>query len=177
MSNLISISLFMRLSFLLFMFQSLLSCGQNKSYDEMLEKLYKHSVPTIQPKQLNSEYPKNKKILILDAREYEEYKVSHLEKAVYVGYDHLNLKPIEKVDRDVKVVVYCSVGYRSEKVGEKLKEMGFTDVYNLYGGIFEWVNEGYKVVDSNGNEVKQVHAYNKNWGKWVSNENYEKVYK
>ena len=131
----------------------------------------------LKPQQLHFESSRSKSILLIDAREYEEYKVSHIDKAVFVGYDNLNLKPIEKVPRDTKVVVYCSVGYRSERVGEKLKEMGFTNVYNLYGGIFEWVNQGYKVVDSNGNEVKQVHAYNKNWGKWVSNDNYEKVYK
>jgi rhodanese-related sulfurtransferase len=42
------------------------------------------------------------------------------------------------------------VGYRSEKVTEKLQKAGFTQVSNLYGGIFEWVNQGYPIVNQSG---------------------------
>jgi predicted sulfurtransferase len=65
------------------------------------------------------------------------------------------------------VVVYCSVGYRSERVGEHLLAMGFKDVKNLYGGIFEWVNNGQAIVDRNGKFTNQVHTYNKSWSKWL----------
>ena len=65
------------------------------------------------------------------------------------------------------MVVYCTVGYRSERIGEKLQKMGFQDVHNLYGGITEWVNQGHKVVDPEGNETPKVHTYSKDWGKWL----------
>lgn len=45
------------------------------------------------------------------------------------------------------VVLYCFIGYCSEKVVEQFWEWGFIKVYNLYGSIFEWVNQGYFVVD------------------------------
>ena len=45
--------------------------------------------------------------------------------------------------------MYCSIGKRSEKVTQKLKKAGYNNVSNLYGGIFEWVNQGNEVVDTN----------------------------
>ena len=46
--------------------------------------------------------------------------------------------------------------------------MGYKEVYNLYGGIFEWVNQGNRVVTGENNSVtKQVHAYDKVWGTWL----------
>jgi 3-mercaptopyruvate sulfurtransferase SseA len=60
------------------------------------------------------------------------------------------------------------VGYRSEKISEKLKQAGFKDVSNLYGGIFEWVNQGNPVVDENGKITDNIHAYSKTWGVWLN---------
>ncbi len=54
------------------------------------------------------------------------------------------------IGEESKVVVYCSVGYRSEKIAEKLKAAGYKNVFNLYGGIFEWENQNLPVYDSNG---------------------------
>jgi hypothetical protein len=43
------------------------------------------------------------------------------------------------------------------------------------GGLFEWKNLGYPIVDNNGKEINQVHAYNKVWGIWLNKG--DKVYK
>ena len=63
--------------------------------------------------------------------------------------------------------MYCSVGYRSEKISEKLIAAGFTDVSNLYGGIFEWVNIGRPVYKASNQKTNRVHTYNKEWSKWL----------
>ena len=63
--------------------------------------------------------------------------------------------------------MYCSLGIRSEDIAEKLKKVGFTNVRNLYGGIFEWKNKDFKVYDINNNETENVHAFNNEWGKWL----------
>jgi 3-mercaptopyruvate sulfurtransferase SseA len=68
--------------------------------------------------------------------------------------------------RQQTVVVYCSVGYRSERVGERLKALGFRDVRNLYGGIFQWVNEGRPVYNATG-PTRQVHPYSALWSTWL----------
>lgn len=110
---------------------------------------------------------------MLDAREKEEFEVSHIKNATWVGYDDFRIERIQNLDKQKPTLVYCSVGYRSEKITEKLMEVGFAQVYNLYGGIFEWANAG-KPVYQNTKQVKQVHAYDKVWGVWLNTE--EKVY-
>ena len=69
--------------------------------------------------------------------------------------------------KDASIVIYCSVGVRSEKIGEKLIAAGYTNVKNLYGSIFEWVNEGNAVYNMNGKATNRVHAYSKTWGIWL----------
>ncbi len=88
---------------------------------------------------------------------------------MFVGYDQCEMDRLKSIDRNKKIIVYCSVGYRSEKISEKLKQAGFTDVSNLYGGIFEWVNQGNPVVDEKGNVTPNIHAYSKTWGVWLNN--------
>ena len=113
---------------------------------------------------------------VLDTREIEEYKASHLAGSYWVGYESFRLDKIDSLVRtkNKRIVVYCSVGVRSEDIGEKLLQQGYTDVRNLYGGIFEWKNQGRKVVDSSGLETQNVHAYSKFWGRLLTDAN--KVY-
>lgn len=80
---------------------------------------------------------------------------------------------MDGIAKDANIVVYCAVGSRSEKIARELKEMGFENVSNLYGGIFEWVNRGYEIVNDTG-ETDTVHAYNRFWGFWLQEG--EKVY-
>ncbi len=107
-----------------------------------------------------------KDAVYLDAREQEEYSVSHLAGARWVGYDDFNLSRLRGISKNAPIVVYCSVGYRSGKITEQLREAGFTNARNLYGGIFEWVNTGNPVVDATG-ATQRVHAYDTNWGRWL----------
>jgi hypothetical protein len=46
--------------------------------------------------------------------------------------------------------------------------MGYKEVYNLYGGIFKWINSGFPVVDAHQNETLNIHPYNERWGKWLN---------
>lgn len=140
------------------------------AYDAMLHGMYSNTVPIILADTLE---PNN--YLVLDAREPREFEVSHLPGAKWVGYDTFNKKSLADLPKDTAIVVYCTVGYRSERIGEKLEKMGFTNVKNLYGGIFQWVNEDKHVVDMNDEKTEKVHAYSKAWGIWLNKG--EKVYK
>ena len=51
--------------------------------------------------------------------------------------------PVLKAFQDAPIVVYCSVGIRSQRVGQQLLEAGYTQVWNLRGGIFKFGN-GHK---------------------------------
>lgn len=146
---------------------------KDEKYNKRLNFLLSGSVPFMEVSTLETNI---EQYTLLDTRDREEYEVSHIPGAVFVGPD-FDLKNVEGLDREKPVVVYCSVGYRSEKYGEKLLKAGFAEVSNLYGGIFEWLNAGNNVAV--GNEVlenKLIHTYNASWGKFVTNPHCTKVH-
>ena len=150
--------------------------GQEKgiesgSYRFMLKTLLSHTVPEMEVKTASAA---DNETLFLDARERAEYEVSHIQGALWVGYDDFDISRLDGVAKDTPLVVYCSVGYRSEKISEQLLDAGYNDVANLYGGIFEWKNQDQKVVNMDGQTTESVHAYNRTWGIWLKNG--EKVY-
>lgn len=137
----------------------------NPKYTKKLERLYKNSVPLVEAESAKEMMEED--VLVLDTRTEREFEVSHIAGAQFVDFDSFSKKDFAGVDRDKKVIVYCSVGYRSERIGEKLKKMGFENVYNLYGGIFEWKNLGNDVVNDQDQTTDQVHTYNADWGRWL----------
>ena len=159
----------------LFLLLSCLSCISQNSVEEVLDRYNSHSVPYISVEQLKAIQQKDSEILF-DAREPEEFQVSHLKNASYVGYKDFSAEEIQQQfpDKDQPIVVYCSLGVRSEKIGEKLQQLGYKNIQNLYGGIFEWKNNKYPVFTSENKETNKVHAYSRRWSKWLKNA--EKVY-
>ncbi|MFB9105669.1 rhodanese-like domain-containing protein [Algibacter miyuki] len=70
-------------------------------------------------------------------------------------------------NKDTQIVVYCSLGIRSESIADSLKQAGYTHVENLYGGIFEWKNNNFPVYNSEEKETDSIHTFNKAWSKWL----------
>lgn len=114
--------------------------------------------------------------LFLDAREPVEYRVSHLPGARNLGYDDLDLAVVSGVDKSRPIVVYCTVGYRSERAAKKLRDAGFQRVYNLYGSLYAWKLAGLPLEDAAGKPTNKIHTYNKKWGTFVPDTIGEKVY-
>ena len=97
------------------------ACGMyGQDFNKMVDGLIDKSVPLIYPDSLSKLQSEGKSIVILDAREIEEYNVSHIDGAKNVGYKDFEIEDFN-IDKDAEIVVYCSVGYRSEKVGEELR--------------------------------------------------------
>ena len=152
-------------------FGMLTACGQ-PSIESTLDRLNRESVPYISVDELNSSSDQ----VLLDARTLAEYEVSHLKDAFWAGHKKFDIRKIKAAypDKNTPLVVYCSVGVRSENVGEELIETGYTDVKNLYGGIFEWKNKDYPVYTPEGHPTEKVHAFSRRWGKLLHNA--EKIY-
>jgi len=140
-----------------------------KDYKEKLESLYNHTVPLISTQELASKFDSGSPIVILDIRSQKEFQVSHLTNAVMIDYDNFDKSDIQNIPLDTEIIVYCSVGYRSEKIGEDLLELGYSNVKNLFGGIFQWKNDGFEVVNQQSVETDSVHTYNRNWSQWLIN--------
>jgi rhodanese-related sulfurtransferase len=145
------------------------SFGQSFAYKTLLKGYYEKDFPVV--------YPDQEKILnsaiLLDTREKEEFEVSHLKGATWVGYETFSLESLQDIPKDQPIVVYCSIGARSQDIGKKLKSAGYQEVYNLYGGIFHWVNEDNPVY-KNSQKTEEVHVFSRLWGIWL--ENGKKVY-
>ena len=135
-------------------------------FTEKVDSYLDYTIPVISVEALSQTYRKK---LLLDARELEEYEVSHLPNALHIGYDKPNWDMLKSIPKDTQIVIYCSIGYRSEKLGTKLKDMGYMNVTNLYGSIFEWANQNRPLVDNEGQSTNKVHGYNKRWSKWIKN--------
>lgn len=114
-------------------------------------------------------------VKIVDARTTEEQSVSRIKSAYLVQYDTPKLEDLS-FNRSDTIVVYCTIGYRSEKIAEQFKELGFTNVFNLYGGILEWVNQGELVYSPMETTTNFVHTYDKSWSKWMTNQFFKPVY-
>ena len=140
--------------------------GMSPTYSRLLRVLYRNTVPTVQPAALAHELEQSTGPLLLDVRTPAEYQVSHLHGARFVNYATLANEQFTELDRQQPVVVYCSVGCRSERLGEHLHALGFIHVSNLYGGLFEWVNEGFPVYNAGG-VTSNVHPYSALWSPWL----------
>ncbi len=150
---------------LLFVFAET-STAQN-SIDEALQKYNSGSISYISVEQLKAKVVNDENFVLFDTRSKEEYEVSHLKNAIWIGYKKFDRNRVQNIDKDSRIIVYCSVGVRSEKIGEQLKSMGFRNIKNLYGGIFLWVNKGYPVY-LEGNQTEEIHTYNKRWEKYIT---------
>ncbi|SHO60505.1 rhodanese-like domain-containing protein [Algoriphagus zhangzhouensis] len=142
--------------------------SQSVAYKSLLSVLYDEEFPVLKPGELKS----LDNFQILDTREKEEYEVSHIEGAQWAGFDSFPEFDVQKLDKNKPVLVYCTVGARSQEIGQKLQNEGF-QVFNLYGGIIHWVNENHPVFNEN-SMTNQVHTYSQSWGIWLKKG--EKVY-
>jgi rhodanese-related sulfurtransferase len=136
-------------------------CFAQNTIPSVLEKLNKKTVPYITVGELKQK----EKFILLDTRENKEFKISHLPNAINVGYDKFDSDKIVSIlkDKNELIVVYCSIGIRSEIIGEKLLKLGYKNVLNLYGGIFEWKNTSNKTVNFKNIETDSIHTFNKQW--------------
>ncbi len=153
----------------LFFIAILLTFNSNaqETLSELLKKNTTHSVPYITVQELAM--PTNKAIII-DAREIEEFQVSHIKKALHVGFKDFKIEDVQQKipNKNQVIVIYCSLGIRSEKIAEKLKKVGYTSIKNLYGGIFEWKNNNFEVYNTFNKPTDSIHAFSKSWSSYLN---------
>ncbi len=143
-------------------------CNAQNDISKLLERYNLEKSPFISVEALANS---KSKPIFLDAREASEYEVSHLQNAIHIGFDDFDISTITSkiTDKNTAIVVYCSLGIRSEIITKKLIDVGYTNVKNLYGGIFEWKNSNKSIYNSEGTETDSIHAYSKSWSKWLKN--------
>ena len=88
----------------------------------------------------------NEDYFILDVRNQDEYDEAHIEGVVLISVNTLESR-LSELPEDKPIIVYCKTGGRSAAAAEILVENGFTEVYDMDGGITEWIDKGYPTVN------------------------------
>ncbi len=112
-----------------------------------LGKSGKNSIKALDAHELITKNLSNLNFIILDVRSPSEYFEAHIEHAENIDYNSQTFKSeLEKRDRNGKYLIYCRSGHRSSNVIKIMIELGFTDIYNLSGGIRKWKGEGLPII-------------------------------
>ncbi|NNF33879.1 MAG: rhodanese-like domain-containing protein [Saprospiraceae bacterium] len=150
------------------------SSGISSEFQKEIDSYLDKTISTITVEQVSA--MDSGRFVLLDAREKEEFETSTIPGSQYIGYDDFDVESISHLPKGQPIIVFCSIGYRSEKIGEKLKEAGYGRVFNLYGSIFAWANAGLPLHTPEGTSTEKLHTYNKKWSKWVENPKVKKVW-
>ena len=80
---------------------------------------------------------------VIDVRERHEFENGHFAGSIHIGKGVLE-RDIEKQNFSIntKIVLYCGGGFRSAIAAKSLKDMGYEDVFSLWGGWRGIVSEG-----------------------------------
>ena len=76
---------------------------------------------------------------LIDVREEHELEICA------IGGEHIPMGDVmdnlDKISKDKKVIIHCRSGARSGAICQSLEAQGYTNVYNLKGGIIAWATE------------------------------------
>jgi len=78
----------------------------------------------------------NSGAILIDVRSKQEYNEGHLHNAINIA-DYEITKNYKSMlpNKRQEIILYCQNGVRSKRALKKLKKLGYTNVYNLCGGL------------------------------------------
>ncbi len=115
----------------------LTSCSSNSNTNNQVKSAYKKITGEEAKKIIDSE----ENFIILDVRTEAEYNEGYIEGAILIPDTEIENKAQEMLtDKEIKILVYCRSGIRSELASNKLIEMGYKNVFD-FGGIIDWKYE------------------------------------
>ena len=90
-----------------------------------------------------AEKMKESDVLILDVRTPREFAEGHIKGAKNININGADFDTqIDALSKDQTVVVYCRSGGRSARAMGIMQKKGFTEVYNMQGGVMAWSRNG-----------------------------------
>lgn len=111
----------------------------------LTETSLEHTAPKLTPEQLLKLYDDKKDFVIVDARNWYESKIGKFRNAITPQITHFREWPkvVESLSefKDKTIVTYCTGGIRCEKASAYMREQGFKDVYQIDGGILNYIQK------------------------------------
>ena len=97
------------------------------------------SLKNIQVSDLQQMQKEQKDLIIVDVRTPEEWASGTIEGAQKINlFDAEFAEKVQALDKERPIAVICKVGGRSSKAANQMKGMGFTELYNVSGGMDAW---------------------------------------
>ena len=84
--------------------------------------------------------------IILDVRTPDEFNEGHIKGAILIPVNELENR-LDELAENKPIIVYCKSGGRSRTAASILVENSFTRIYNMTGGILDWIDKGYPTVN------------------------------
>ena len=104
-----------------------------------------YTAPKLTPEQLLKFYEDKKDFVIVDARNWYESKIGKFKNAITPQITHFREWPkvVESLSeyKDKTIITYCTGGIRCEKASAYMREQGFKDVYQIDGGILNYIQQ------------------------------------
>ncbi len=137
---------------------ALISCETNTAQN-------KSEFKTVTVQEFQQTMKEKKDIQLIDVRTSGEYTEEHLENAINMDYNSSTFATqISTLDKNKPTFIYCLSGGRSNSALNIMKQNGFTEVYNMAGGILEW----------KGNQLPLTRVTTNGW-KGMTKEEYQKI--
>ena len=114
----------------------------NKSTGQVADSLKFRSLP---PEEFLEAFQKAEKGIIIDVREFFEYKTSRLKNAINIPSSGDLDCAADTIARNDDLFFYCTSGFRSKRVAKFFSGKGFAKIYSLDGGIMAWRKAGLPV--------------------------------
>ena len=92
------------------------------------------------PEQAKARLEENPDLILLDVRTQEEFEQGHIPGAVCLPNEMIAADMPFLFGKDAEILLYCRSGRRSADAAKKLRDMGFTNVFD-FGGIIDWPYE------------------------------------
>jgi adenylyltransferase/sulfurtransferase len=118
-------------------------CGENPSifapidYDQFCGGQVDEDVPVISVQELKRKIDASEAFELIDVREPFEFEIAQIDGAKLIPLGEI-AERAEELQRQRPIIVHCHSGRRSAQAVQLLRQRGFTNVYNLEGGIDAW---------------------------------------
>lgn len=105
----------------------------------------KEETTVLAPKEFEEKFQQTPAAVLLDVRRPEEVETETLAQAEHIVFDEAFANKLDTL-KNTPLFVYCAGGKRSAKAAKILRDKGYTQVYELKGGLNEWKAEGLPLV-------------------------------
>ena len=100
---------------------------------------------SLRPHEFQQAYKSEEKPLLVDVREFFEYKKSRLKNSVNMPSSGNLEFAADTLNKERPLFLYCTSGFRSKRVAKYFYDKGFLKIYSLDGGINAWKKKGMPV--------------------------------